>query len=85
MTRKHFTAIAWELRQAYPQPMVSGTAGDLASDFYAGRVRGWEDTVSHVASACAESNGAFDRGRFLVAAGYVRRADGSMFPMAAPR
>ena len=84
MTRQHFTSIAWELRQAYPQPGRTSTS-DVGSDWYAGRISGWEDAVLAVTDACAEANGRFDRGRFLVAAGYTRRPDGSMFPMAAPR
>jgi hypothetical protein len=84
MTRKHFTSLAWELRQRFPEP-VKATDGDLGSDFYAGRVRGWESAVLAVSRACADSNPAFDYDRFAMAAGLIRRPDGSMFPMAAPR
>jgi hypothetical protein len=85
MTRKHFVALAWELRMEYPQPMPSGTGGDLASDYYAGRVVGWEQAVRATIRACADSNPGFDRDRFVRACGWQRRPDGSMYPMAAPR
>lgn len=85
MTRKHFAALAWELRQAYPLPAGPIRDADLASDFYAGRVRGWESSVLAVSRACREANAGFDYDRFAMAAGLIRRPDGSMFPMAAPR
>lgn len=84
MTRKHFTALAWELRQSYPEP-VQSRDGNLASDFYAGRVRGWESAVLAVSAACRAGNPGFSHDRFAMAAGLIRRPDGSMFPMTAPR
>jgi hypothetical protein len=85
MTRKHFTSIAWELRNAYPQPGPDGTATDLGSDWYAGQVCAWERAVEAVARACRESNSRFRLETFFEAAGLRRRTDGSMYPMAAPR
>jgi hypothetical protein len=84
MTRKNFTALAWELRQRYPEP-VRAHDGDLGSDFYAGRVRGWESAVLAVSRACADASPRFEHDRFAMAAGLIRRPDGSMYPMAAPR
>ena len=84
MTRMHFQSVAWALRQSFPEPGTLSSA-DLGSDYYSGRMNAWETSVLVMADVCAEYNGRFDRGRFLVAAGYTRRPDGSMYPMAAPR
>lgn len=83
MTRKQFAALAWELRQEYPVPMPTPDS-DLASDFYAGRCRGWERAVTAVARACEASIPRFDRGRFEAAAGLIRQPNGAMYPMADP-
>lgn len=82
MTRRHFERLAWELRQSHPweRPGI-----DLAADLTHAKEVQWETDVRNIANACAESNPAFDRGRFYRAAGLDRRPDGSMFPMAAPR
>ncbi len=86
MTRKHFETLAWELRNAHPSTRLTGSVvTDTGSDWYAGAERAWDLSVLAVADACAAFNGAFDRGRFLVAAGYSHRPDGSMFRMVAPR
>jgi len=82
MTRKYFTSLAWELRQAAGRILDETTA---ESDARYHRQRQWDLDVLAIANVCAASNGNFDRGRFLVAAGYTHRPDGSMFPMAAPR
>ena len=84
MHRKQFVALAWELRVEYPQPVL-GSNSDLGSDFYAGRVVGWEQAVRAVIRACADANPMFDRERFVRACGWQRRPDGSMYPMPAPR
>ncbi len=84
MSKRHFIALAWELRQSYPEP-GSLPATDLGSDWYAGRVRQWEHDVLAIESACAQSNSGFQYDRFGMAAGLIRRPDGSMFPMAAPK
>ncbi len=55
MTRKHFEALAHELKIQKPET-------DL------GRAQ-WEYDCRAVANACAASNGRFDRGRFLRACG----------------
>ena len=82
MTRKHFTTIAWQLRQSALRILDETT---LESDARCFRQRQWDLDALAMADACAASNGRFDRGRFLVAAGYTHRPDGSMYPMAAPR
>jgi hypothetical protein len=84
VTRKHFAALAWELRQAYPTPGAT-MATDLGSDWYAGQVRQWERDTLAIERVCAASNGGFDSDRFGIASGRIRRPDGSMYPMAAPR
>ena len=82
MTRKHFAALAWKLRLAHPFN-VDGV--DIASDWTAGAVRQWDRDTLALADVCATFNGGFDRGRFLVAAGYTHRPDGSMYPATAPK
>ncbi|MEA2518782.1 MAG: hypothetical protein QOF49_862 [Chloroflexota bacterium] len=82
MTRKHFTTIAWTLRQSALRILDETT---IESDARSYRQRQWDLDVIAMADACSQHNGAFDRGRFMVAAGYTHRPDGSMFPMAAPR
>ncbi len=82
MSRKHFASLAWELRQAHEDFANELT---LESDARWAADRQWDLSVLAVADACAEFNGNFDRARFLIAAGYTHRPDGSMFPMAAPR
>jgi hypothetical protein len=81
VTRKHFARIAWELRQARQEIDTHDLGGD--AHFWSSTT--WERAVFAVVNACAASNGGFDRERFLIAAGYRRRPDGSMYPMAAPR
>ncbi len=82
MSRKHFEALAWELRQ---QALRIQDETTPESDARYHRQRQWDLDALALANVCAASNGAFDRARFLVAAGYTHRPDGSMFPMAAPR
>ena len=82
MTRRHFVSLAWELRQAHPEPT---TNVPLESDAYWGMVEQWERDVRAVCAVARSFNGNFDTERFMVAAGLIRRPDGSMFPMAAPR
>jgi hypothetical protein len=84
MSARDFRRIAWELRNAYPEP-GSTTATDLGSDWYAGQVRAWERCELAVERACRESNPRFDSDRFGVASGRIRRPDGSTWPMVAPR
>jgi hypothetical protein len=82
MTRRHFIALAWAARQSALRIIDETT---LESDARYLRQRQWDLDLLALANVCGESNGSFDRGRFLVAAGYTHRPDGSMFPMAAPR
>lgn len=82
MTRQHFTVIAWQLRQSAGRIIDETT---LESDARHYRQRQWDLDALAMADACAQFNGAFDRGRFLIAAGYAHRPDGSLYPMAAPR
>lgn len=82
MTRRHFTAIAWQLRRNAERIIDETT---IESDARSYRSRQWDLDTLAMADACSAFNGAFDRGRFLIAAGYTHRPDGSMFPMAAPR
>jgi hypothetical protein len=84
MTARHFRSLAWELRQSYPTPGAT-EATDLGSDWYAGQVRQWERDALAIERVCAESNGRFDSDRFGIACGRIRRPDGSMYPMSAPR
>jgi hypothetical protein len=65
MSRRHFEALAWELRQARQEL----DAHDLAGDAHFWSTTEWERCVFALANACAASNGAFDRDRFLIAAG----------------
>jgi len=57
MTRKHFEALAAGLREARPEVSFG--------EPYAA----WREAVNAVARACAKSNEAFDRMRFLAACG----------------
>ena len=82
MSRKHFEAIAWTLRQAAGRILDETT---IESDARCFRQRQWDLDALALADVCAASNGRFDRGRFLVAAGYTHRPDGSLFPAKAPR
>ena len=82
MSRKHFTALAWQLRQSAGRILDETT---IESDARYFRQRQWDLDALATADVCASFNGAFDRGRFLVAAGYTHRPDGSLFPMAAPK
>jgi hypothetical protein len=77
MTRMHFTALAWQLRQA--RPPITEADGSYYQE------QQWLCDVAAVADVCAAGNGSFDRGRFLRAAGAELRPDGTMWPMAAPR
>lgn len=77
MTRRHFAALAWELRQCCP------VQDETDASCYAARQ--WDLDVLGIADACASFNGRFDRGRFLVAAGYTHRPDGSMYPSKPPQ
>lgn len=82
MTRRHFENIAWNLRQS-AERIIEET--ELESDARYYRQRQWDLDVLAMADVCANYNGAFDRGRFLIAAGYTHRPDGSMYPAKAPR
>jgi hypothetical protein len=81
MTRKHFANIAWQLRQEAGRILDQTT---IESDARAYRQRQWDLDALAMADACQIANGNFDRSRFLVAAGYTHRPDGSLFPMVAP-
>jgi hypothetical protein len=62
MSRKHFTALAYELKNVRPEQCEHSA--------YAA----WWTCVQAVANACAESNGRFQSARFFAACG----ADGSV-------
>jgi hypothetical protein len=80
MTSQDFQALAAELRAVYPEP--GGThATDLGSDWYAGKVRGWENAVLAIARACSAANPRWQSPRFFAASGLQRRPDGSMYPV----
>jgi hypothetical protein len=82
MSRKHFIALAWAARQSAGRILDETT---IESDARCYRERQWDLDTLALADVCAASNGSFDRGRFLIAAGYTHRPDGSMYPMAAPQ
>jgi hypothetical protein len=82
MTRKHFEWIAWRLRQEV-EYIDANTANAEDAHFY--KHAQWDRDVLAMADVLAGCNGAFDRGRFLVAAGFTHRPDGSLFPAKAPR
>jgi hypothetical protein len=77
MTRKHFDALAWRLRETHPKP-THGQSFD--SDYYAGLERQWDMMVIAIAEFCLFANPRFNRDRFLRAAGYTLRPDGSPYP-----
>jgi hypothetical protein len=82
MTRQHFAAIAYALREAY----AIGMAGvDIASDAHHSRTCQFETDVLEVAAALRRFNPRFDTHRFLQAAGCERRPDGSQYPTAVIR
>jgi hypothetical protein len=81
MTKQHFISLAWDLRQEAERIIEQTT---IESDARAYRQRQWDLDTLAIADVCQSFNGSFDRGRFLVAAGYTHRPDGSMFPMTAP-
>jgi hypothetical protein len=60
MTRKHFEALAYNLRMERPDRTA-------AAEYSA-----WGRSVVAVADVCIAFNGAFDRGRFYRAAGLDR-------------
>jgi hypothetical protein len=61
MSKKHFQKLAYELMRARPDSGASQT------DSWIARMDEWNDCVAAVANACAQSNAAFDRGRFVAA------------------
>ena len=79
MTRKDYALIADALRRAFPEPSYAG-GGGLASDYYAGRVRGCERVAVTVEQVLAKHNDRFDSDSFGRASGRIIRSDGSMFP-----
>jgi len=84
MTRRHFQSLAWELRQSHPTPGATA-ATDLGSDWYAGHCSQWLSDCLAIERVCCEFNSRFQSDRFGMACGRIRRPDGSMYPMAAPR
>ena len=82
LTRQHFAAIAYALREAYE---VGIADVDPASDQHWARSRQFETDVLEVTRALRRFNPAFDAHRFLRAAGYERRPDGSQYPTASVR
>lgn len=64
LTRKHFKAIADNLRTTKPNP-------DIAPEGY----NQWCYTVDVMATMCREFNPNFDRGRFLDACGVSDKED----------
>ena len=81
MSRKHFEALAWALRQ---QALRIIDQTELSEDARFYRQRQWDQDVLAVADVCGMV-AAFDDGRFLIAAGYTPRPDGSMYPSNPPR
>jgi hypothetical protein len=77
MTRKDFNALAWQL---YNRAEEIDEQYKLETDERYFRQREWDQCVLAVANACGGSNANFDRGRFLRAAGYAHRPDGSRYP-----
>jgi hypothetical protein len=62
MTKKHFKALATELKYRKPCRIVQPRGYDTRLDT-------WRSAVDGVANVCASFNGRFDRGRFLTACG----------------
>lgn len=84
MTRQHFEAIAWALRQQLLD--IRAMSVDVeTTDESASRARQWEADAIAMANVCAEFNGGFRRSKFYEACGLYIRPDGSLYPMAAPR
>jgi hypothetical protein len=65
MTKKHFQALARALYEA--QPLKPGPCSQIDFAKYASKVATWNACVKGVMDACSQSNGAFDRERFLEA------------------
>lgn len=63
MSKKHFQRLAWELCLVRPSNLSPTWEGD---DFEAA-TRQWNRSVNAVATACKQSNPAFDEGRFFAA------------------
>jgi hypothetical protein len=82
MTRKHFEWIAWSFRKE-AEYIDDNTANTEDAHFF--KHAQWDRDVLAMADVLAGCNYRFDRGRFLVAAGFTHRPDGSMFPKVAPR
>lgn len=67
MTKRHFQALAEALGKIKPAaPDGVGPLSDVAMA-HRQAVREWGQAVSAVADVCADSNGRFDRRRFLAA------------------
>jgi hypothetical protein len=76
MTRRHFIALAQSARQS-AERILNET--ELESDARYFRQRQWDlDTIA-LANVASSFNDAFDRGRFLIAAGYTHKPDGSFY------
>ena len=77
MTRKDFEIIAWNLHLAYERILESTT---LESEARYWRQRQADESCIAVADACSGYNPRFNRSKFMIAAGYTHRPDGSMYP-----
>ena len=64
MTRKHFEAIAHELRLTKPSFVLNDKEQKYGAEY-----RQWRKDVDAIASVCRQLNSRFDRDRFLLACG----------------
>ena len=71
MTRKHFEAIAAELRRQDPRPNVEHFDYPTAPAWERGAYDEWATIVIGIASTLAQFNPGFDRDRFYAAVGFA--------------
>lgn len=72
MTRKHYVALAAELRRQDPRPNAEHFDYPTANAWERGAYDEWSTIVIGIADVLAADNPRFDRQRFYAAAGMVR-------------
>ena len=72
MTRKHYIALANELRHQRPDVPTADVPYDRMGAWERGAYDEWSTVVIGIAGVLASDNGRFDRGRFYAACGLDR-------------